>query len=88
MIQKLRPDMDIGNTIRNLRLQKGLTQENVITKMQLLGCTTSRMTYSKMERNQYNIKVSELIALKIIFDIEFNCFFEELVKEFDGVTLE
>lgn len=86
-MQKLRLDMDIGTTIRNLRLQNHLTQEDMITKMQLLGCKLSRMTYSKIERNQYNIKISELVALSIIFKVDFNAFFVDLAKEFKGITM-
>lgn len=86
-MQKLRPDMDIGTTIRNLRLQNHLTQEEMITKMQLLGCKLSRMTYSKMERNQYNIRISELVALSIIFKVDFNAFFVDLTKEFKDIEI-
>lgn len=80
-MQKLRPDMDIGKTIRTLRLKSGLTQEAVVLQMEQLGCHLSRITYSKMERNQYSIKISELAALKLIFDVDFADFFTDVWQE-------
>lgn len=77
-MQKIRPDLDIGQNIRRLRVQSGLSQAEVVRRMQLLGCTLSRMTYSKIERNMYNIKVSELVALRKIFGADYSAFFEGL----------
>ena len=37
-----------------------------------------KSTYAKLETNRMNIKVSELVAMKEIFECEFNDFFEEL----------
>ncbi|MCD7947828.1 MAG: helix-turn-helix domain-containing protein [Oscillospiraceae bacterium] len=81
-MQKLRPDMDIGKTLYAMRKKRKMTQEAVVTAMQLLGCTISRMTYSKMERNRYNIRISELIALKHIFDVAYEDFFADLERGF------
>lgn len=69
-MQKLRPDMDIGKNLRRLRKRKGYTQSKVVRDMQLMGCSISIMTYSKMERNDYNIRISELVALKLIFELD------------------
>lgn len=80
-MQKLRPDMDIGKTLRKMRKKRKMTQEKVTTEMQLLGCSISRMTYSKIERNLYNIKISELVALKLILRVEYTDFFADLEKE-------
>ncbi|XCH79179.1 MAG: helix-turn-helix domain-containing protein [Candidatus Dehalobacter alkaniphilus] len=78
-MQKLRPDMDIGKNIQDLRHKCGYTQEQVVAYMQLLGCNLSRVTYAKIEGNNYNIRVSELVALKIIFEADFSDFFDGLV---------
>lgn len=78
-MQKLRPDMDIGKNIQDLRRKCGYTQEQVVAFMQLLGCNLSRVTYAKIEANNYNIRVSELVALKIIFKADFSDFFVSLV---------
>lgn len=77
-MQKIRPDMDIGQNIQKLRRQSNLTQEQVIAKMHLMGLEISKSTYAKLETNRMNIKVSELMALKTIFDAEIQDFFADL----------
>lgn len=74
-MQKIRPDMDIGENIACLRLKANLTQEEVLAKLQLIGIEISKSTYAKIETNRMNIKVSELVGLKIIFDADFSEFF-------------
>lgn len=59
-----------------LRLQRGLSQYKLVEKMQLLGSTVSRSTYSKIELGFGNLKVSDLVALKQIYNIDYDEFFE------------
>ncbi|MCC8027629.1 MAG: helix-turn-helix domain-containing protein [Clostridium sp.] len=80
MEQKLRQDLKIGPNIRRLRLQSDLTQEQVTAKMQLMGINISRSIYSQIEGGTYNIRISELAAMKEIFNIGYESFFE-------GITL-
>ncbi|MCL2461394.1 MAG: helix-turn-helix domain-containing protein [Defluviitaleaceae bacterium] len=75
-MQKLRPDLDIGNNIRSMRIGKKLSQDEVVAKLQLMGLIISRSTYAKIETNRMNIRISELKALKIIFNVDYNDFFE------------
>ena len=76
---KLRPDRDIGQNIQKARKNKGFTQDAVIAKLQLMGITVSRSTYAKIETNRINIRVSELMALSVIFEVDYNFFFEGLL---------
>ena len=78
MMQKLRPDMDIGHNIQNLRKKAELTQDQTVAKLQLMGLEISKSTYAKIETNRMNIRVSELVALSKIFGAQFNDFFEGL----------
>lgn len=78
MSQKLKQDIQIGSNIRNLRKQCGLTQEQVVAKLQLQGIEISRSSYSQIECGTYNIKISELIALSRVFNTDFNSFFENI----------
>ncbi len=78
VLQKLRPDMDIGRNIQRLRKQNSLTQNQVIAKLNLMGLNMSPSTYAKIETNRMNIRISELVALSIILNAEFNDFFEGL----------
>ena len=74
-MQKIRPDMDIGGNIRKLRKARKMRQDDVVAQMQLRGIEISRGTYAKIETNIMNIRVSELVALKIIFGCSFEEFF-------------
>ncbi|EAD9524590.1 XRE family transcriptional regulator, partial [Listeria monocytogenes] len=78
-MQKIRPDMDIGKNIQRLRNNSKMTQDQVVAKMNIMGLNISKSTYAKLETNRMNIRVSELVALKIIFDANFNDFFEDLI---------
>lgn len=76
---KIRQDKDkynIGANIRKFRMANGLTQEQTVAKMQLLGIEISRSSYSQLECGLYNIKVSELLALCEIFHVGIADFFE------------
>lgn len=77
-MQKIRPDLDIGHSISALRKTAKLTQDQTVAKMQIMGIEISKSTYAKIETNRMNIKVSELVALKRIFNVDFNAFFESL----------
>jgi len=78
-MQKIRPDMDIGNNIQKLRRKAGLTQDQVVAKLDFKGIIVSKSTYAKIETNRMNIKVSELVALSIIFEAEIQEFFDGLI---------
>ncbi len=76
MSQKIRQDYNIGANIRKLRINAGLTQSKVVTKLQLVGIDISRSAYSQIEGGTYNVKVSELAALAKLFNVDYNAFFE------------
>ncbi|GAA0800082.1 hypothetical protein GCM10008910_27400 [Faecalicatena orotica] len=78
-MQKIRPDMDIGQNIQAIRYQCKLTQDDVIAKLGVMGIEISKSTYAKLETNRMNIKVSELVALSKIFDTDINAFFRGLL---------
>ena len=74
-MQKIRPDLDLGKNIQKIRKNNKMTQDQVIAKLHLMGIEISKSTYAKIETNRMNIKVSELIALKQIFNASFEDFF-------------
>ena len=78
MSQKLKQDIQIGSTIRRLRKEAGLTQEQVVAKLQLNGLETSRSSYSQIECGTYNLRISELVALSKLFQVDYNAFFEDI----------
>lgn len=77
-MQKLRPDLNIGENIQTLRRQAGLTQDMTVAQMNVMGIDISKSTYAKIETNRMNIKISELVALKRIFKCSFEDFFKGL----------
>jgi len=77
-MNKIRQDINIGNNLRVLRKNNGLTQEIVAAKMQLLGCDINRSVYSRYETGELNIRVSDFIALKKIFNCQYDDFFDGL----------
>lgn len=81
MHQKIKQDISLGYNIRKLRRQSCLTQEQVVAQLQLQGIEISRSSYSQIECGTYNIRVSELIALAKLFQVDYNEFFKNLVIE-------
>lgn len=78
-MQKLRPDLNIGENIQFLREQSKLTQDQVVAKMQIMGVNISKSSYAKIETNRMNIKISELLALRSIFQVSIEDFFQKLI---------
>lgn len=68
-------DVPIGRNIQMIRIRKNMTQIEVIAKMQLMGSIMSRSTLANIETGRRNIKASDLKALKVIFDVDYDEFF-------------
>lgn len=77
-MDKIRQDWNIGKNLRNLRKRCGFKQEQVVAKLQLLESPTTRSVYSRYETGELNIRVSDLVHLKQIFQ----CSYEEI---FEGI---
>jgi len=63
------------NNLLRLRKASGLSQYELVAKMQLLGSGMSRSTYAKIERGDRNIKVTDIVALHKIYNVDFSEFF-------------
>ena len=74
--QKIRQDrLFFAENLKRLRKSHGLTQEQVVAKMQLMGCNLSRSIYSKIELGTYTIRLSKLKALHDIYNVSYDEFF-------------
>lgn len=71
-------DISIGKNLHRLRKQAGLSQEQVAVKLQVMGLPVSREIISQMELGRYSIRVSVLIALKQIYGVSYEEFFQGL----------
>lgn len=77
-MQKIRQDCGLGQNIRRIRLNAHMTPDEVAAQLQLAGCDISRSVYAQIECGAYNIRVSELVVLKRLFNVDYNAFFEEV----------
>lgn len=75
-MQWILQDVPLGRNIQNIRMQKNLTQQKVVEKLQLMGSSMSRSTLANIESGRRNIKASDLKLLKNILQVEYDCFFE------------
>ena len=74
-------DNNFSKNIKKLRLASGLTQEQTVAKMNVLGSPISRSTYSLIEMGRGNIFISDFVALQKIFKADFSQFFEGVGPE-------
>ena len=74
-MQWILQDIPIGRNIQAIRIEKKLTQEQVVAKLQLMG-SMSRSTLANIEVGRRNIKASDLRALKTLFDVDYDMFFK------------
>lgn len=70
MHQKFKQDLPIGQNLKTLRKKVGLTQAQVAAKLQVAGLDVSRGMYAQMEQGTYNIRISVLAALKVIYKVQ------------------
>ncbi len=75
---KLINSPQFGETIRRLRSETGLTQEQVAAKLQLLNLDITRSQYAQIECGTYNIRPEELCAIKQLFNVSYEMFFKEI----------
>lgn len=62
----------VGNNIRRLREAKGMTQEMLATKLQLMGCDITRSAVAKIEVGQRHLYPDEIILIRKILDTTFD----------------
>ncbi|MBR6524295.1 MAG: helix-turn-helix transcriptional regulator [Clostridia bacterium] len=67
-----------SQNLKKIRKNSGLTQEQTVAKLQLMGSPISRSTYSLIEMGRGNIFVSDLVGLQQIFNVDFKEFFEDI----------
>lgn len=78
-MQKLLQDQSLGGNIRRLRKAVGLTQPQLVAKIQVEGGTIGdATTLAKIEAGVRNIRVTDLVALRKIFSCSYEEFFQGL----------
>ncbi len=82
MNQKIKLNPSFGDNLRKIRKAHGYTQEAIVAKLQLKNIDISRSVYAQIECGTYNIRISELVALKEIYGISFDDFFEGISSQY------
>lgn len=77
-MSKLLGNEILGENIRRIRLACGLTQEQTVAKLQVLGSPLSRSTYSLIEMGRGNIFVNDLVGLQKVFNVSYDEFFKDI----------
>lgn len=69
----------ISSRVRELRNQKGLSQEQLAARMQTMNCNVDQQMISKIEKNNRQVTDFELACLCKCLEITPN----EILKDFD-----
>lgn len=77
-MSKLLGNEILGENIRRIRISCGLTQEQTVAKLQVLGSPLSRSTYSIIEMGRGNIFVNDLVGLQKVFNVSYEEFFVDI----------
>ena len=70
--------MFMGQNLRVLRENRGLSQEKLCAELQRRGCDIGRTTYAKYENGELNIRISVIVTLKKIYSCSYDDFFAGL----------
>ena len=66
----------VGNNIRSLREKRGMTQELLSAKLQVLGCDITRSAIAKIEVGQRHLYPDEIILIKQILGVSYDEIFD------------
>lgn len=70
-------EKEIGNRIKYFRESKGMTQEQLSARLQVMGCDITRSAIAKIEVGQRHIYTDELKLIKEILNVSFDDLFYE-----------
>lgn len=67
----------VGTNIKRLRTERKMKNVEVVTALQIMGCTISPPILTKIEQGINNPSVEILIGLAKLFDCSFDEFFKQ-----------
>lgn len=70
-------EKQVGENIRVLRENLGMTQDLLATKLQLRGCDITRSAVAKIEVGQRHLYPDEIILMKEILETTFDEIFKQ-----------
>jgi len=85
----LKQDISIGQNLKALRKKANLSQREASAQMEILKIPMTEDILAKIEQGRYSVRISALLAMKQIYDVNsFDVFFEGLSLETDSATIE
>lgn len=66
----------IGRNIRQLREERGMTQDTLAARLQMLGCDITRSAVAKIEVGQRHLYPDEILLIRQILDTTFEAIFD------------
>ncbi len=66
----------VGNNIRRIREEKGMTQDTLAAKLQLNGCDITRSAVAKIEVGQRHLYPDEIILIRKILNTTYDAIFQ------------
>ena len=70
-MQKFLQDVHIGQNLQRLRIERHLSQKDMVSKLALLGRTMSRGNYAHIEQGVRNVYISDFILFKEILNVSY-----------------
>ena len=70
-MQKFLQDVHIGQNLQRLRIERHLSQKDMVSKLALLGRTMSRANYAHIEQGVRNVYISDFILFKEILNVSY-----------------
>lgn len=67
----------VGQNIRRLREQAGITQDSLAAKLQLKGCDITRSAMAKIEVGQRHLYPDEILFIKEILNVTYEEIFSQ-----------
>ncbi|MDE6913136.1 MAG: helix-turn-helix domain-containing protein [Lachnospiraceae bacterium] len=80
-MQWILSDIPLGRNIKRARLRKNMTQKDTVEKMRTMGSIMSRSALANIETGRRNIKANDLKLLKLILDVNYDEFFQDMDTE-------
>jgi transcriptional regulator with XRE-family HTH domain len=72
----IKKSKELGRTFKMTRKKRGMTQENMVAKLQVSGCDMARGTYAKIEAGLRRTELSELRIICNILGLDYNAIVE------------
>lgn len=74
-------EFKVGQNIRRLREAKGMTQDLLSARLQLLGCDITRSAVAKIEVGQRHLYPDEIVLIRKILNTSYDAIFENVIEK-------